>query len=161
MIDEAEFRNCIQLKEVKLCDGLEQIKEVAFEHCSSLLSVAIPSTVQVISGQASNDYSKLMEVILCEGLKDMRKFEFKDFISLERIRIPSTVLKASTSSQSMVVSSSLRCKLKCIIIPTTVKVIEQDGFKESHKLVQVELADGLWAGEFGVFFFQLCVIGAN
>lgn len=58
VIPENAFNNRHQLEEVELCEGLLEIRKRAFEYCSALKRISIPSTVRVIYKYAFSDCKK-------------------------------------------------------------------------------------------------------
>jgi len=65
-IGENAFHCCRQLINVELCEGrLEHIDRGAFENCTSLKSINIPSSVKVIGKEAFSG---------CSQLRDNRNF---------------------------------------------------------------------------------------
>ena len=91
VIGDRAFDRCTLLRSVKLCEGLESIQQLAFADCTSLESIAIPSTVQVVGVDAFRGCTKLRSVELCEGLERIDRGAFAGCPSLEQITIPSTV----------------------------------------------------------------------
>ncbi len=65
------FCSCSQLMRVELNGGLERIERGAFEDCSSLESIRIPSTVKCISIGAFFVCHHLRNVELLEGLESI------------------------------------------------------------------------------------------
>ena len=61
------FRDCHELCEVIISDGVEKIENSAFSHCTSLQSVKIPASVKRIEGCAFAGCTSLAEVELPEG----------------------------------------------------------------------------------------------
>ncbi len=95
-IGEEAFAGCSQLRNVELCEGLERIGDWAFESCTSLTSIRIPSTVKVIGDHAFLDCEQLVNVELCEGLERIDAWAFTGCESLTSITIPSTVKEISS-----------------------------------------------------------------
>ena len=85
------FRDCHQLVEVVLSEGLEYIEGGAFSDCISLQRMKFPSTIKGIGAYAFYDCFQLMEAELSEGLEKIEKYAFCGCKSLPRIKIPSTV----------------------------------------------------------------------
>jgi len=79
------------LREVVFNDGLKKIGVGAFERCSSLESITIPSSVTEIDKNAFDSCNGLNEVILNEGLKTIGWGAFAECESLHSITIPSSV----------------------------------------------------------------------
>ena len=91
MISSEAFHMCMQLMNVELCKGLEQIGNGAIEACTSLECIQIPSSVKMIDSEAFHLCTQLMNVELCEGLEWIQDGAFQACTSLECIQIPSTV----------------------------------------------------------------------
>ena len=92
---QRDWRECIpscnQLANVELREGLRRIDKRVFQNYSSLTSIAIPSTVEVIGTKAFLRCNQLANVELREGLERIDERAFEGCTSLESIRIPSTV----------------------------------------------------------------------
>jgi hypothetical protein len=91
VIGGSAFWGCRQLRSVELYEGLERIDKGAFQLCTSLERITIPSTVKVIGWQAFISCSKLRSVELSEGLEEIDGETFRSCTSLTSIAIPSTV----------------------------------------------------------------------
>ena len=85
------FRFCLQLVNVQLNEGLEQIGLGAFHGCVSLPTITIPSTVKKVEKNAFEDCHKLVNVQLNEGLEEIKLMAFSGCVSLNQITFPSTV----------------------------------------------------------------------
>jgi hypothetical protein len=73
VIEASAFIRCTKLIHVELVEGLEKIDEWAFEGCTSLENVFIPSTINRIGYGAFEGCTKLIRVELVEGLEKRRK----------------------------------------------------------------------------------------
>ena len=85
------FGNYTQLREVVLHEGILQIGKEAFQDCTSLESVTLPSTMIKIHAHAFHECTRLRNIIFNNGLREIETFAFYGCTSLERITIPSTV----------------------------------------------------------------------
>ncbi len=157
VIGKDAFGCCYQLRNVELCEGLEQIDAWSFGFCTSLTSISIPSTVKVIGDEAFDCCNQLRNVKLCEGLEILDDHAFGNCIELERINIPSTVKRIGSSFEGCYQLRSVElcegleridsdafygCKsLQRISIPSTVKYICMDAFKDCDSLVAIEFCD--------------------
>ncbi len=56
---------------VELCKGLERIGSSAFEGCSSLEQITIPSTVTFIDTSAFEGCSGLVSIAFCEEMEQL------------------------------------------------------------------------------------------
>ena len=63
------MRNCSNLREVELNEGLQKIGRMAFVSCPSLKSIKLPSTVTEIGINAFSRCRNLREVTLNDGLQ--------------------------------------------------------------------------------------------
>ena len=90
-IGDRAFEGCYHLRKINMCSGLSKIGVYAFDGCSSLTHVAIPSTVTTIGDMAFQDCHSLKEVQLCEGLRRIGRRAFRNCPSLLHINVPSTV----------------------------------------------------------------------
>jgi len=90
IIGSRAFYRCEQLRNVELFEGLVDI-EYAFEQCTSLEHITLPSTLRCIGYGAFEGCTNLITVGLPEGLSLDNMRVFKGCASLERVVIPSTV----------------------------------------------------------------------
>jgi len=90
-ISTSTFNDCHSLSEVVLNEGLQKIKDEAFNSCISLERIRIPSTVDEIDTHAFYGCTHLSEVVLNEGIKRIKSSVFKYCTSLQRITFLSTV----------------------------------------------------------------------
>ena len=152
VIGDRAFDRCTLLRSVKLYEGLEHIQRLAFAGCTSLESIAIPSTVQVVGEEAFRACKKLRSVKLCEGLERIEDGAFGGCTSLEVIDIPSTIqvvgeeaFHGCTKLRSVELCEGLEridrgafagcTSLEQITIPSTVNFIGPEAFKNSRGLV--------------------------
>lgn len=86
--------NCFDsssLVSVVLPEGITEISDGAFWHCTKLYSVNISSTVRTIGNKAFWQCSSLISVNLPEGLKSLGDYAFNNCHLLESIAFPSTL----------------------------------------------------------------------
>ncbi len=157
-IGENAFYDCNQLRNVELCDGLERIDCGAFEGCTLLERIIIPSTVKFIGKWAFHECSWLRNVELHEGLERIDAGAFANCTLLERIIIPSTVkfigkwafhecswlrnVELHEGLERIDEGAFKRCSLlERIRIPSTVKYIASDAFKDCNSLIAAEFCD--------------------
>ena len=153
--ETALFKQCAKLTEVVLNDGLQTIGVAAFERCTKLESIILPSTVTEIDNWAFHGCSSLKEVVLNEGLKKIGVKAFEQCTSLQSITIPSTVVEIGTTAfascnlQEVVLTKGLQrigqyafygcSSLVNITIPSTVAQISDRAFQFCNNLRVVEL----------------------
>ncbi len=86
--------NCFDsssLVSVVLPEGITEISDGAFWHCTKLYSVNISSTVRTIGNKAFWQCSSLISVNLPEGIKSIGDYAFNNCHLLESIAFPSTL----------------------------------------------------------------------
>jgi len=153
-IGMSPFQGCKSLVEVVLNDGLIEIEEDAFQDCTALQSINIPSTVTKIGDDAFNDCGDLREVVLNEGLQKIGDRAFINCDALRSITIPSTVDEIGnmafyycTNLRDVVLNYGLKkvrtitfegcTSLQSITIPSTVIEIDTVAFKDCTELREV------------------------
>ena len=157
-IGNSAFEKCINLKTVKLNEGLVNIGDKAFRDCSALESVKMPSTVQNIGNYAFENCVKLRTVTLNNGLLKIGKKAFYNCKSLKKIKIPKSVLKIGSyafgkciklASVTFAAESQLLemgegcfyyCKaLKKISLPAKLTTVPVKCFKSDTELTSVTI----------------------
>jgi len=175
VIPEKTFYQRGRLREVELCDGLQEIGNYAFgmtwDNRSALKQISIPSSVRLIGDYAFKCCKKLEEVVLREGLLEIGERAFNSCTALKRIDIPSSVRtfgKYAFEYCEKLEEVDLReglldigthafdnCKaLKSINVPSTVTVIHAWAFAYCDKLEEVNISEGLL--EVGTMAFYSC-----
>lgn len=76
---------------IKFDAKITKIGTNAFQACSSLLGITIPSSVELIGGSAFRNCTNLTEVILFDGIKTIGNNSFYKCQKLSSIAIPSSV----------------------------------------------------------------------
>ena len=85
------FNNCEDLKNVEIFEGLETILGGAFQDCTSLERIVIPSSTKCIGEMAFQFCKQLKDIQLSEGVNKIMERAFDFCTSLEQISIPSSV----------------------------------------------------------------------
>ena len=157
-IGNSAFEKCINLKTVKLNEGLVNIGDKAFRDCSALESVKMPSTVQNIGNYAFENCVKLRTVTLNNGLLKIGKKAFYNCKSLKKIKIPKSVLKIGSyafgkciklasvtfAAESQLLEMGEGCfyycrALKKISLPAKLTTVPVKCFKSDTKLTSVTI----------------------
>jgi hypothetical protein len=73
---------------VKLHNGINVIKEEAFQQCTSLRKILTPPSVRAIKDRAFNHCLGLTTAILNDGLEEIGVYAFSECMSLVHITIP-------------------------------------------------------------------------
>lgn len=87
------FRGSFNLKKVSFEEGivLETIEDNAFDSCSELTEITLPSTLRTLGEDAFNACLELKSIILPEGIKTIPARTFLNCESLADISLPSTL----------------------------------------------------------------------
>ena len=178
VIPEKAFYQRSRLKEIELCEGLQEIGSYAFGMSSAywdsrsvLKQIRVPSSVRLIGDYAFRHCKQLEEVVLCEGLLEIGSYAFKSCTALKRIDIPSSVenigshafdyctkLKEVDLSDGLLEIGSHAfdsCeKLEYFKVPSSVSAIGANVFSDCTLLGDVELCEGLL--DIGDYAFIRC-----
>lgn len=76
-------------------EGTTEIKEMAFQDCTTLVSVEIPSSVRVINYGAFYGCTGLTSVIIPEGVEEIYDCAFKGCTSLTSVTLPKSIKQVS------------------------------------------------------------------
>ena len=143
-INYAAFMGCRLLERVDLGLGVKVIhgnKEGytglgAFENCTSLTSISIPSSVTEILASAFRGCSALETVSLAEGLEFIGSNCFQNCSSLTAITIPSSVTKLGASIFS-------GCKsIQRVVLGSGIQTMGDELFNGCQALEQVTIQNG-------------------
>lgn len=92
-IESGAFKDCANIKNVYLLDGILNIDDSAFEGCSSLESIIIPDTVVRIGDKVFKDCTSLNDVTIGKNLKSIGDEVFFGCSNLKEIIIPKSLEK--------------------------------------------------------------------
>ncbi|ERJ11880.1 leucine-rich repeat domain-containing protein [Haloplasma contractile] len=108
-IEDNAFKSC-NLEEIIIPDGVEQIGKGAFSNCTSLKYVTIPGTIKRIEDETFSNNFALEMVLISEGVEEIGEHAFNG---------------AGTG------------KLSIIEIPSSVRTIESEAFKNVASQIKV------------------------
>ena len=121
------------------------IKSYAFENCTSLISVTIPSSVTSIGQGAFDGCSSLTSVTLPNNITNINMHTFQDCSSLTSVTIPNSV----TSIES---GAFYRCSsLSSITFPEGLTTIEDHAFSNCTSLISVTIPSSVTSIGQGAF----------
>lgn len=119
---------------VHLPENLGYIGDNAFEGCSNLKEVCIPTDFDgIIDWSAFKNCTSLKKVILPEDLKEIPKFVFNKCLLLDDINLPNTLTRIGEYAFNKCSS------LKNIVLPDTVTEIEDYAFNNCNKLQKINI----------------------
>lgn len=82
------FRECTNLREVRLPESVRDIKSQAFVYCRSLRSINLPDGMTHIGANVFSFCTSLREVKLPANLKELESYAFSECTSLRRVTMP-------------------------------------------------------------------------
>ena len=160
--------------ECYISEGFTEIGQSAFNTCSKLATVSLPSTVQILGSSSfyytislTNinwpasltdiyDYSFYMsaikEVILPMGVTKIYPSSFNDCSNIERVEIPGVVMVDDSGFQSCT-------SLKTVKFGSNLKTLGYESFCNCISLTSVELPEGL--EKMDSYTFQYCTSLSN
>ena len=111
-IESSAFKDCTNIKNVYLLDGILNIDDSAFEGCTSLESIIIPDTVVRIGNNVFKDCSQLTDVIIGENVKSLGDEVFSGCSNLKEIIIPMSVEKMGYSVFTNNIDLVINCEIE-------------------------------------------------
>ena len=155
-VEDRAFEDCNYLREVIFNERLQKIGASAFNYCSSLSSITLPSTVIEVEYNAFYNCRQLRVVTFNEGLQKIGYAAFCSCKSLSAITLPSAVTEVGFRSfnncnnlREVVFNEGLKkigdgafygcTSLSRITIPSTVTNVDRYAFDHCRNLREVKL----------------------
>lgn len=161
------FSGCVNLKNVTIEDGVEIIGTNLFRGCKGITKIKFPDSVKIICRGAFYD-SNIKDLRLPKYIESLGEDAFSSCIELQKVFIPKTLKSGSSSSRGSgpfrgcnslkefefeegieIIAEGLFAgtKIEKIVIPNTVKVIDEFAFSGCTELREVLLPNSLqWLG---------------
>lgn len=134
-IREGAFENCSTLSSITIPDCVTTIEDRAFAGCESLKSVVIPKSVKSIGQGAFYECSSLTSCVIPDGVTSIEGDTFSYCESLESVTIPNSV----TSIGEL---AFFKCaKLADITLPTGITTIAYYSFAGCESLTSITIPD--------------------
>ena len=133
VLGDRAFDNCSSLTSIKIPSGVTSIGIYAFGNCSSLASVEIPSSVTSIGIWAFHDCSSLTSVVIPSSVTSIGLGAFDDCSSLTSVVIPSSVTFIGNSAFANCSS------LASVVIPSGVISIGNCAFLDCSSLTSIDI----------------------
>lgn len=142
------FEGCSDLTSVTIPSSVKSIGDKAFFNCSNLTSVTIPENVTIIGDKAFNACSNLMSVNIPEGLTSIGDYAFQSCSGLTSVTIPSSVTSIGNYAFE-------GCRsLTSVTIPEGVTSIGDWVFHYCMELTNVTIPEGVTS--IGNYAFSEC-----
>jgi hypothetical protein len=140
--------NTARILEAVLTDGnataSASIGSYAFDGCTSLQSIVIPSGVTSIGSYAFRGCTPLQSIVIPSGVTSIGTYAFYGCTSLQSVVIPSGVTSIGTSTFQGCSS------LQSVVIPSGVTSIESSAFQSCYSLQSVVIPSGCIIPEFSI-----------
>ena len=142
-IGTSAFQKCSSLTSINIPSSVTNIGVYAFRYCRSLTSIHIPSSVTGIEKFAFSGCSSLTSIHIPSSVTSIGEFAFWDCSSLTSVTIPSSVTSIEYSTFSGCSS------LTSVTIPSSVTSIEPYAFHGCSSLTSVTIPSSVTSiGEF-------------
>ena len=138
-IGKRAFQDCAGLLRIRFhhSENLTRIDDWAFEGCSGITTLTLPSSITTIGDYVFEDCKGMTSITLPEDLVSLGSWVFEDCNSLTSITIPPGVT-------SLGLRLFYRCHaLRQVDLPPTVTVIRSGAFEECSALPSIDLPEGL------------------
>ena len=142
-IKDYAFNGCTSIKSVTIPDSVTSIGDSAFSGCTSLTSINIGNSVTSIGICAFNYCTSLSSLSIPNSVISIGDYAFEDCTSLNSVELGSSVKSIGTGA-------FLYCSsLTSIIIPASVIYIGDEAFKDCTSLIDVNIVGNAfmqWGG---------------
>ena len=142
-IGEEAFEGCTQLTSVIIPSSVTIIDDAAFFSCSSLTSVFIPSSVTIIDDAAFYNCSSLISITIPSSVTTIINNPFTNCSALASIVVEAgnTVYDSRNNCDAIIETASNTLKTGCMstVIPNTVTVIGGSAFRGCSNLTSITL----------------------
>ena len=135
-IGEGAFQNCSGLTNIAIPSSVTNIGAVAFQSCTELTSINIPNGVTSIEMGTFYGCSGLNSITIPNGVTTIGPMTFGQCFSLKNIAIPSSVTTIGDDAFAMCVA------LKEITIPQQVEKIGAEAFTGCAQLAKIDIESG-------------------
>ena len=142
------FSGCTSLRKINLVEGLRVIGPSAFRCCTALIRVDIPSTLTVIAEGVFSKCASLLRIDIPASLEVIGEEAFVNCTSLLRIDIPASV-------NSIGLSAFDGCSnLKEVNLRDGLEVIGAHAFRECTSLLRIDIPASV--NSIGYYAFRGC-----
>ncbi len=147
-IGKSAFDHCSKLTSVTIPSTVRSIEERGFAYCSELTVVTLPDSVTSMGASAFEGCHKMESITLSKGLKEISDWAFYVCRSLDHVTIPDGVKRIGANAFSICVA------LTSITIPESVTTIGDYALASCESLPSITLPNAL--AEIGDYAFANC-----
>lgn len=146
---DAAFEQCTELTSVSLPSTLVTIGDAAFYGCTSLESIVIPDSVTTIGNMAFSGCSSLSDVTLGSKVATLGELAFSS-CAITEIDLP--------ASLTTINAHAFYCcrQLESVVMPESVTTIADGAFADCSKLTEVTIPGGIVSTASSVLPFSGC-----
>lgn len=130
------FNGCSNLKEIRLPNSLETMGIDCFMDCRSLGKVVFGNSLKTIPASAFSNCFRLTEVVFTNSITVIGGSAFMGCSRLKNVVLPTNLL--SISSQAF-----MQCAIEEIVVPNSVKEIQDKAFGDCRNLRSITLGNSL------------------
>ena len=131
MISDCAFESCTKLTSVIIPSTITNIGKYAFQNCTALSTITVPSSVTVVDHAAFHNCTSLKDVTVSDGVKIIGDWGFGGCSSLTNIVIPSSVERIDRAA-------FYNCSsLKEVTIPENMTVLDECIFQGCTSLTSL------------------------
>lgn len=135
----AAFRNCQQLEEIGLNEGLENIQAEAFKNCKKLTTLTLPDSLEGLSTEAFYGCTQLTSIAFGNALISLESEVFYGCTSLTSVTFPT-----DCQMQSIGVNCFHNCNsLEAINFPLSLRYIYENAFYNCRDIEGISFNEGL------------------
>ena len=130
------FEDCTSLTSITIPSSVTIISDYAFYRCTSLTSITIPSSVTIIGDGAFEDCTSLTSITIPSSVMNIGDYAFYRCTSLTSIMIPSSVTNIGDYAFGGCTSLT---SITSIMIPSSVKIIGVGAFEDCTSLTSITI----------------------
>ena len=142
---KALYLNGSPVTELKIPDGIKEIKNNAFTGCDNIESVVIPNSVTSIGDLAFSNCDSIKSIVIPDSVTYLGNGAFSYCSNLRDV----TLSKGLTAINQKAFIGCVR--IWDIVIPDNVTLIDYDAFDDCHGLLRVTLPKNLTKMDFPAF----------
>ena len=130
------FEDCTSLTSITIPSSVTIISDYAFYRCTSLTSITIPSSVTIIGDGAFEDCTSLTSITIPSSVMNIGDYAFYRCTSLTSIMIPSSVTNIGDYAFGGCTSLT---SITSIMIPSSVTIIGVGAFEDCTSLTSITI----------------------